>query len=63
MSGKLTKTAGQAKRLVGKATGRRDLAARGRTQEVKGAVKNRATRAGRRVRRTVERAEARIRAH
>jgi uncharacterized protein YjbJ (UPF0337 family) len=63
MSGKLTKTAGQAKRLVGKATGQRDLRARGRAQEVRGVVKERATRAGRRVRRTVDRTGARIRAH
>jgi uncharacterized protein YjbJ (UPF0337 family) len=62
MSGTLTKVTGQAKRLVGKATGNRRLANRGRADEVKGQIKQRATRARRRIRQTVNRAEKRIRA-
>ncbi len=63
MRGSMTKAKGHAKRFMGKATGNRRLVARGRIDEVKGGVQQRATRAHRRINEVVGRAERRLRAH
>jgi uncharacterized protein YjbJ (UPF0337 family) len=63
MRGSMTKVKGQAKRFMGKATGNRRLAARGRMEEVKGGMQQRVTRAHRRINEVVGRAERRVRAH
>jgi uncharacterized protein YjbJ (UPF0337 family) len=63
MKGTLTKVKGQTKRLVGRATGNRRLAARGRAEAVKGDIRRSATRARKRIDKAVRRAEHRVRSH
>lgn len=63
MNGTLTKVKGQAKRLVGSATGNRRLAARGRAEAARGDIHRRATRARKRIDKAVSRVEHRVRSH
>jgi uncharacterized protein YjbJ (UPF0337 family) len=74
MTGMLTTIRGRAKRLVGKATGNRRLATKGKAEEtkggakrkaehVKGGARRKAKHAGHKADRAVGKAKARVKAH